>query len=209
MKIKKFILGPVSTNCYLLESDSSFLLIDPAHESFEKIAGTIEEGHKPLKQIFLTHSHWDHVVDLPLWIKKFSPDVYIHSLDRLNLEKPGSDLIPSILPIEPCKATHFFEEGTSYNVLDTVCEILHTPGHTPGGVSIYFPKEAKIFTGDTLFKGTIGNTSFPTSDRDAMKKSLQKLANLPEDTEVLPGHGVYTTLGEEAWIKRMKQSHQE
>lgn len=157
-------------------------------------------------QIFLTHSHWDHIADLHLWKEHCQAEVWVHPLDAPNVETPGADLLPSLISFPGVKPDHFFKDQEEFAVFGTKALILHTPGHSPGGVCIYFPEKNVLFSGDTLFKGTIGNTSFPTSDREAMRHSLEKLATLPDNTSVYPGHGPETILGEEFWIKNMKKT---
>ena len=80
-------------------------------------------------------------------------------------------------------------------------QVLHTPGHTPGGVCYYCKEESVLFSGDTLFKGSCGNVSFPLSDRNKIIESLKKLSLLPDDTKVIPGHGETTSIGQETWLK--------
>jgi glyoxylase-like metal-dependent hydrolase (beta-lactamase superfamily II) len=103
------------------------------------------------------------------------------------------------------KADGFLIEGQKLTVGDLDIEVIHTPGHTPGGVCFYLPKEKVLISGDTLFRGTIGNLNFPTSRPDLMWGSLKKLAALPADTKVYPGHGGSTTIGAEKWIGHAKE----
>ena len=108
--------------------------------------------------------------------------------------------MPLRLPIEGVKADHFLNEGDLVSVGKINFKVMHTPGHSPGGVCYYNAEEGILLSGDTLFKGTIGNTSFPNSNEKAMWLSLAKLAKLPPSTKVYPGHGEGTTIGEERWL---------
>lgn len=199
MKVKQYILGPIATNCYLLQKEEEFLLIDPAAGSYEKIWPDLRGKNIP---IFLTHSHWDHIADVHLW-KNNGSEIWVHRLDAPNLEKPGTDLLPCVLNVPGASPNHFFEVGEDISILGTTLLILHTPGHSPGSVCLFFPDEKILFTGDTLFKGNAGSTLFPTSDRHAMHHSIHQLAKLPKDTIVYPGHGEKTSLGDEKWIEKV------
>jgi glyoxylase-like metal-dependent hydrolase (beta-lactamase superfamily II) len=146
----------------------------------------------------LTHSHWDHIADIGLLVKKYPKIVIrVHAADRKNLEKPGSDGLPNPLIIEPHLPHHLLKDGDLLMAGETSFQVLHTPGHTPGSVCFYSAEENLLISGDTLFKNSIGTISFPTANPDDMWPSLIKLAQLPEKTEVIPGHGEKTTIGKE------------
>ena len=115
--------------------------------------------------------------------------VYVHKGDAENLETPGADKLPLHFPVTGVKADGFLTDGQEMSVGNLKIQVIHTPGHTPGGVCFYLPKEKVLISGDTLFRGTIGNVSFPTARADLMWVSLKKLAALPQDVKVYPGHG--------------------
>jgi glyoxylase-like metal-dependent hydrolase (beta-lactamase superfamily II) len=189
--MKRYTAGPFATNCYL---DGS-ILIDTPPGSFDLIK-------EPITHILLTHSHWDHTADLAKFLEKF-PNVVIasHPDDIGNIKNPGSDGLPLMFAIEGVEPTLLVREG---DVIEGL-QVVELPGHTPGGVGYYDPKRKILFSGDTLFQGTIGNLSLPTARPDLMWKSLKKLAKLPPDTLVLPGHGDPTTIGDEDWLDRAEQ----
>ncbi len=205
MQIKKTILPPVSTNCYLLEVEGSAIIIDPGYTSFSTVHPYIQEKSLRLKSIFLTHSHWDHIADLSQWIEKYQVPFFVHPFDAANVEFPGQDGILCPLDIPGVKPSLFFQDDALQAVLSSSMRVIHTPGHSAGSVCLYFPEEKMLFSGDTLFKGTIGNTSFPGSDRQKMTQSLKRLATLPKETKVYPGHGPTTFLGEEFWIQKFQK----
>jgi len=97
------------------------------------------------------------------------------------------------------------KEGDRVSIGNQIFEVIETPGHTPGGVCFYNGNQHLLFSGDTLFKGTIGNLSFPTSRPHLMWTSLSKLAKLPAETRVFPGHGLETTIGQEKWLERAEE----
>lgn len=187
MPIKKFTCGPFETNCYL---DGTVL--------FDAPPGSYEVIDYPVSHILLTHSHWDHTADCAKF-KKFNPDLVIvcHEADKGNVEAPGSDGLPLFMRVEGIKVDRFVKEG---DIVEGF-QVIELPGHTPGGVGYYDAKRGLLISGDTLFRGTIGNLSFPTARPQFMWKSLKKLAKLPPETVVLPGHGPSTTIGKEKWIE--------
>lgn len=207
MLILKFCFGPARTNSYLLACDQTkkAAVIDPSMGSTPSILAKAEELGLTIEKILLTHSHWDHIADVfPLKDQTGAP-VYVHQADAGNLEDPGSDCLPFPIPIKAVKPDHFVNEGDHLEVGSLRLEVIHTPGHSPGCVCFYLPKEHLLIAGDTLFKGSIGNCSFPTSDEEKMWESLKKLSKLPPNTKVVSGHGQETTIGDEGWLSHAKE----
>lgn len=194
--------GPFDTNAYVVACPTTkkAAIIDPAPESYDKILNTIESNHLKPELVLLTHSHWDHIAEVAQIKKKYHLPVYIHALDAPNLESPGADKLPCWIAIEGVHPDKLLKEGEIISVGDLQFHVIHTPGHTPGGVCFYCPKENVLISGDTLFKGTIGNISFPTASPSSMWESLKKLSKLPKETIVYPGHGPSTTIGTEHWL---------
>jgi hydroxyacylglutathione hydrolase len=207
MNIQSFSSGPLETNAYVISCPGTnhAAIIDPAPESAEPIIQYIEDQHLQPDLIILTHSHWDHFGDLAKIKAKYPIPVGVHSLDEGNLELPGSDGLPCWLPIEGMKPDWLLKEGDVIPIGNLSLKVIHTPGHTPGGVCLYDAKNHVLLSGDTLFKGTIGNLSFPTSQPNLMWKSLKKLSKLPPETQVFPGHGPSTTIGDESWLANAEE----
>lgn len=207
MIIQAFPSGPFETNAYVVACSNSrqAVIIDPAPGSYSAIVDFLSKHSLTPIAIWLTHSHWDHIVDTAAVKAKYGVPVSIHSLDAANLERPGSDRLPCWVSIEGVVPDAFFDEGDHLHLGGMDFVVIHTPGHTPGGVCFYCPEEKVLISGDTLFKGTIGNLSFPTSRPDLMWTSLDKLAKLPPDTRVFPGHGAATTIGAERWLPRARE----
>ncbi|MBN1914945.1 MAG: MBL fold metallo-hydrolase [Parachlamydiales bacterium] len=202
MKIKKFILGPLNNNSILIACSKTgkAALFDPVIGSFQPVFSYCLKEQFHLESVYLTHSHWDHIAEASLFQKK-GVLVFVHPDDAGNVENPGSDQLPLLVSIPPLKPDGFVVDEMIFYIGEIAVRVLHTPGHTPGSVCYYFEKEKLLLSGDTLFASTYGNISFPHSDPRKMLASLQKLAHLPQDTRVIPGHGKETVLKNEDWIQ--------
>jgi hydroxyacylglutathione hydrolase len=199
MIIEVFSSGPLETNTILLGCPitKKGAIIDSPYESTDLLLQALKKYGLQLEMILMTHSHWDHIADVAQLKKKIPAPVYVHREDAGNLRNPGSDGLPLILPIEGIEPEGFLEEGQVLNVGEIKIRVLHTPGHTPGGVCFFIEKEKVLISGDTLFRGTIGSLSLPTARPTQMKETLHKLALLPPDIRVIPGHGNETSIGGE------------
>jgi glyoxylase-like metal-dependent hydrolase (beta-lactamase superfamily II) len=193
-EVRRFVGGPIETNCYVVHDTSTGngVLIDPGFYGSE-ITGYIRD--KGIKILFTvnTHGHYDHITANG----SFGYPVLIHESDRDYLSTGGgiAGLFPGVTfrSVEP---TGFLEDGGIIDLGETKLEIIHTPGHTPGCVSIRCG--GTLFSGDTLFFEGVGRTDLPGGDHRALVRSIgDKLFNLPDGTKVLPGHGPETTIGHE------------
>ncbi|MBU6383476.1 MAG: MBL fold metallo-hydrolase [Verrucomicrobia bacterium] len=202
-----FSFGPLATNAILIgcPQTKQAAVVDPALGSTDAILAKAAELGLKIEKILLTHSHWDHFADAHLLKEKTGAPISIHFLDAKNLEHPGSDGIPLFFPIHPVKADHFVNDGDTFAVGSLHFYVIHSPGHSPGSVCYYVREQHLLISGDTLFQGSIGNLHLPTSQPNQMWLSLEKLAKLPADTRVIPGHGGETTIGQENWLIRAKE----
>jgi len=207
MILYKIPSGPLDTNAILFgcAQTKKGAVVDPSPGSLETILEFAKETGLVIEKILLTHSHWDHFADAHALKKCTNAQLYVHSLDAKNLEQPGSDGIPLLIPIHPVAIDHLVEEGEKITVGDLVFDVIHTPGHSPGGVGYYSAEHKLLFSGDTLFQGSIGNLHLPTASPSHMWESLRKLARLPKETRVIPGHGSDTTLSDESWLARAEE----
>ncbi len=207
MIIKTFFSGPCATNTYVVGCSitKKAFVVDVPPGSLSSLLKILQEEGLTLEKILLTHSHWDHIGDVKALQKATGAKVFIHRLDAENLKNPGSDRLPLYFPIEGISADGFLEEGDEVVVGTMSLRVLFTPGHTPGGICFYFPEEKILFSGDTLFKQSMGRVDFPTSNAESMWNSLHKVSNLPEDTKVLSGHGEATFIGKEKWAADAKK----
>lgn len=202
MFIQAFPSGPFETNAYIVACEETLLaaVIDPSPDSLTALIHTLQAHQFTLVAILLTHSHWDHIADVAALKKYADVPVLIHHLDAPNLEKPGADKLPCRMKIEGVHPDRLVQEGEVIDVGSLKLQVIETPGHTPGGICFYSADYDVLFTGDTLFQGTIGSIAFPTARPKLMWDSLDKLSKLPRKTRVFPGHGPATTIGEEEWL---------
>lgn len=204
MILETFCSGPCETNGYLVGcpvTKKAFFVDAPPGIAPLFSDAVKKHGLQP-EVLFLTHSHWDHIGDAAKLKSLFPLSIRIHPLDAPNLVKPGEDGLPLFFPITGTKPDEFLQEGETQTIGTLTIEILHVPGHSPGGICLYLPKEKLLFSGDTLFEGTMGRCDFPSSDLKAMFASLKKLYTLPPETQVFPGHGSPTSIRKESWIAR-------
>lgn len=202
MKIDCLVLGSYENNCYILresEAANDCLIVDTGLEAGELITFLSEHKLNPVA-VILTHGHADHISGVAVLRKNFSDiKVYIHKLDAKMLTKATSNL--SLLALkffrtEP--ADFLFAQGDVVELANIKLMVLHTPGHTQGGVCFYAEDEGIIFTGDTLFAGSVGRTDLPGGNMEQLIKSIkEKLCVLPEKTVCYPGHGPTTTIAQE------------
>ncbi len=199
MILEIFPLGPAETNTFLIgcSKTKKAVVIDPAQGSYSAVHAHVKKKNLVLEKVLLTHSHWDHIVDVAEFKMHDVLSVYIHAEDAGNLQNPGTDGLPLFFPIAGVIPDVYLEEGDEILVGELKVRVMHTPGHSPGSVCFYLPEEKTILTGDTLFEGAIGNLSFPTSQPELMPASLKRLSELPKETKVYPGHGDPTTIDKE------------
>ena len=206
MIVKTFCSGSFKTDAYLIGCEELRVaaVIDPAFESTQLCMEAAKELQFEIAAIYLTHSHFDHLVDVASLKEKSGASVWVHQQDAPNLQVPGSDGLPLPFFVQGVEPDQFFHDGMSLTLGTLKLEVLHTPGHTPGGTCLFIPAEKVLFSGDTLFKGGPGSLSFPTAEPDKMWLSLARLSKLPPSTKVFPGHGPPTTIQDEGWLKDAK-----
>ncbi len=202
MKIDSLTLGAYETNCYILRKDSSAkdcLIIDTGLNARELINFLEQNELDPVAAV-LTHGHIDHIAGLvELRRRHTAMKVYIHKLDAEMLSGAASNLSEwSGETFSTGPADFFMKEGDVIELAGVRLEVLHTPGHTPGGVCLYSRDERIAFVGDTLFAGSVGRTDFPGGSMERLVRSIkEKLLALPGETVVYPGHGPQTTISQE------------
>ena len=191
MKVKVMQVGPIGTNCYILEDETAkkAAVIDPGDEA-EKIAQVLQGDGAEVEYILLTHGHYDHTTGVPD-LKRRCPgaQVYIHQADANGA---GSTLYPLAGQVSGLK---YYKEGDTLTLGTLTIEVLETPGHSPGSVTLKVGNV--LFTGDTLFCGSCGRTDLRGGSYDQIMDSLKRLGELEGDFHVCPGHDRTSTLEQE------------
>ena len=201
LKVKMFEVGMLATNCYVANCTETkeAVVIDPGFGSqreVDEIESFIKENYLKLKYIVNTHGHPDHSCGNGLIKASFNVQICIHEADAYMLGESGRSVAKyfGYDCVSPA-ADILLREGDSVKFGNVNLKVLHSPGHSAGGILLLGEKE--VFTGDTLFAGSIGRTDFPGSSERDMHLSLRKLLHLPDFFVAYPGHGPVTTVGEE------------
>lgn len=193
-------LGMWQTNCYVVHAGGPDCWIVDAGFEPESMIAAIESAELTPTHLLLTHGHIDHIAGIETVRSKW-PDlpILIHPAEATYLTDPDNNLSgPFGMPITTPEATGTIEPGTALTIADFRFEIRHTPGHSPGGVTLYCEQTGEAIVGDTLFAGSVGRHDFPHSDGPTLFQSIrEQLLTLPDDTAVYPGHGPATTVGTE------------
>lgn len=197
MIIKGLVVGPLESNCFVIadENTKEALVVDPGDEP-DRIIDFIDENNFKVKYIVCTHGHFDHVGAVSDIKNETGAKVVIHR-DELEIYRStreqalfwGYELDP--LP-EP---DVFISDGEKLEIGNFKLEVLHTPGHSPGGICLY--GEGLLITGDTVFAGSVGRTDFYGGDIEELKNSFMRLMSFPDKTKILPGHGPESTISKE------------
>jgi glyoxylase-like metal-dependent hydrolase (beta-lactamase superfamily II) len=198
LKVKKIISGALAVNCYLVYDSQTkeALIADPGQDGERVICEIEKENLKP-KMLVNTHAHFDHILFDEQIRQKFNVPLAVHESDAEMLSDPLQNGSSSFFGkgVSIKKPEIFLSDGQTVQLSFAQFKVIHTPGHTEGGICLLF--DGFVLTGDTLFAGTIGRTDFPNSDHKKMQTSLERLKKLPPQTVVYPGHGSITTIANE------------
>lgn len=206
IRVAVFLLGPLKTNTYVLfdEHTRDAIIVDPGDVSVDLVNFVVNYGLK-VRGVLATHGHFDHVLGVDYYRARFGSEFYINALDiEILRENERMGFIQkSPMPDE------VFEGDIELSLGSLKLRLFHTPGHTPGSTCLYSSEIRALFTGDTLFQGSVGRTDLPGGSTRDLYDSLRKLYRLLErdlDTAIYPGHGPTTTLRQElnrnAFVKR-------
>lgn len=200
MKIDRFVIGPVGTNCYIVRNEDTdeCFATDPAACPPELVGHIRKEGLN-VKAVLLTHGHFDHIMGLDDFLKEFPVPVYAFSEEKPLLESAelNSSLGMFGRPYT-FSGAEYVSDGQILHIAGFEIRVIHTPGHTAGGCCYYIPAENVLISGDTLFRASVGRTDLPTGSMGDLVRSVrEKLFVLPEETKVYPGHMEETTIGYE------------
>lgn len=197
IQMHTLVVGALGTNCYLVGDDAAdtIVVIDPGGEA-DRILSQIEQTGKRLEAILITHGHVDHVAAVAAIREQTGAPVYAHPADGPMMERPDPMWAQMVGGVPPCSIDVAPADGDVLNLGGLSFTVISTPGHSPGGVC--YLTGNTLFSGDTLFEGTIGRTDLAGSDHGKMRESLTRLMDaLSDDVEVYPGHGDSTTIARE------------
>ncbi len=197
LEIKTLVVGQLEANCYIIydPGNREAMVVDPGDEP-DRILDLITTDNLKVRHIVCTHTHFDHVGAIPELREKTEARIVIHK-DEAEIYEAARDMAAlwgyDVDPLPPPDI--YVTEGDEIKTGSLVFRVMHTPGHSPGGICLY--GNGIVITGDTLFAGSVGRTDFPGGDIDLLKGSFKRLMSLPDDTVVLPGHGPRSTIGRE------------
>lgn len=197
MNVHRLVLGELETNCYILSAENGQgIIIDPADDADEICSWIAREDICPTA-VVLTHAHFDHMLAAGEVCNRLSVPLYVGEGDWEALSDPNRNLSEWFSPSAPLQlmADRTLAEGDVISIGETSLTVMETPGHTPGCICLL--GDAVLFSGDTLFCGSIGRLDFPGGNVQQMTDSLSRLVTLPADTVVYSGHGEMTTIGRE------------
>lgn len=202
MKIHVLPSGPIQTIGYLLIEPAlgEAVLIDAPGGIWEKIQPLLAKEGCALKELWLTHGHWDHTQHAALVVRETKALVRGHVDDRVLFETPGimEERMGRELGLEPVKIDAWVAQGDRFKALGRSFEVRHVPGHCPGNVLFYQADTKAAFVGDALFNAGVGRWDLPGGSFDRLARSIrEQIYTLPDDTVVFPGHGARTTVGVE------------
>ncbi len=200
MEIKRLVLGMVRTNCYIAYTEESkkAVIIDPAADSGRIMEELAVLGVTP-EAVLLTHGHFDHMLAADTLRKQYHIPVCLLKEEAELLEQPELNCSELFMRMSyGITADELLTDGQQLPFLDGKLRVIASPGHTSGSCCYYHETEGVLFSGDTLFQGSVGRTDLPTGKASQISVSIrEKIFVLPEDTLVLSGHGMETTIGEE------------
>ena len=200
MKIENFVLGPVGTNCYIVSNEETkeCFLVDMAACPPELVSH-IKNSGLTVKAVLLTHGHFDHIMGLDRFLEEFPVPVYACAAEKELLESAQLNSSSGMLG-QPYTfhGAQYVKDGDLLDIAGMKIQVIQTPGHTIGGCCYYIADEQTLFSGDTLFRASIGRTDLPTGSMSALVRSVtEKILVLPDETRVYPGHMEETTVGYE------------
>ena len=203
MNIKTFIVGSFGENTYVIfdkndKSNDSAIIIDPGDENGHVIDFLKSNNLNPIK-ILLTHSHIDHIIGIQFLYRYYQPEIYLHEDDHWIYKRANEQAsFFGLSDVESVDVTNLFKEEIVIPFSTSQFEVIHTPGHTPGSVCYYSRQDKIIFTGDTLFKRSIGRTDLLGGNSSSIIDSIRnKLFVLDDNVIIYPGHMDKSSIGEE------------
>jgi len=207
MNIIPIVVGSFQVNCYVVGgTEGRCLVIDPGEDA-GAISAVLRQNNLKPSAYLITHGHMDHVGALAELTETFPAPYLMHSADAAWAFTSENQMLPYYdSPARPATAHLATTDGATHTEAGLHFTVLSTPGHSPGCICFHFPGDKVLFTGDTLFSGSVGRTDLDGGDERLLVQSLARLAALPDDTAIYPGHGPRTTLGREKRVNPFMKS---
>lgn len=207
MNTKIFIVSPFDVNLYIVWDENTLdaVAIDPGmmrDEEREMVIRFLEENNLHLTHVLLSHLHVDHICSARWLADKTGCQVWGSNLDApLGLALPQqAEMFGLGIKTEPLTVDHNLADGDTIKIGEITMRVIHTPGHSQGGLSFYLPEENVLFSGDTIFQSSVGRTDLPGGDMDTLLETIrEKILTLPDETVLAPGHGNTTTVVDEKY----------
>lgn len=199
MQINKLTVGSLATNCYIMsnEETKTCFIVDPGAQA-ERILAKVKELDCSVEAILLTHGHVDHIMAAKEMKVACNCQIYAGAKEVEVLNSTEKNLTEMFGTPATLQADVLVHAGQKLKLADFSLEVLETPGHTEGGVTYYLPDYQVAFCGDTIFQESVGRTDFPTGSSAILRQSIQEqIFSLPDETKLLSGHGVVTTVAYE------------
>ena len=199
--------GPLATNAWVIveQAGQTAFIVDAPPESLDAIGQALIEFNARPVMLILTHTHWDHIGDAEAIRTAYGIPLAVHALDRWRLDDPSD----SPVPIAPAQVDRELVDGDVLELGNWQCTVLHTPGHSPGQISLYFGDNGILVGGDTLFPNGYGRTDIPGASEEQTVETIRRLLELPDEVKVLNGHGDATTIGRERpWMRHVAETGQ-
>ena len=208
LHVETFAGGPIDTNAYLVFDDDSkqILIIDAPMDVDKPLEDHVSELGGEVVLVVLTHAHWDHIGTTNQLHNRFSAPVAAHPLTEDRLAHPGNAVMDLPITIESVSPDRWLHEGDLVPLGAHEFTVMHLPGHDPGHIALYSEPDRLLLSGDVLFPNGHGRIDIPGASQSEMTASLKRLATLPGDVVVYPGHGLPTTIGAERWLDGFKEA---
>lgn len=200
LEIVQVPAGPLATNAFVVidPMTSDALIVDAPPDSAARIEAEVMARKANPVAVVITHGHWDHIEDTVAVRDRYGIPVMVHDLDRPKLEDPEGHEFPAVTP------DAILADGDTVGLGNHVLQVMHTPGHCEGQISLYHPESGTLLGGDTLFPNGYGRVDIPGASEVDTLRSMERLLTLPDDVTVYPGHGASTTIGQErSWMERV------
>jgi len=202
MRVRTFASGPIATNAFLVIDDATneAVIFDAPPDVLDVMTTAVRDEQANVLLLVITHHHWDHIGDGAALAQALNVPVAAHPASVSFLEHPAGGPVS----IAPINVDRLLSDGDSVEIGSLRFNVLHTPGHAPGEITLYTAENSAMFGGDTLFPNGYGRTDIAGASEEETLATLRRLLDLPDDVTVYPGHGLPTTIGaERRWMERM------